>query len=147
MKLFIFLIFIAAFLQTSFIPLNLCLLLLICRSYTVHESKNYYLALIAGVLLGILTSFNTGFYSLIFIGAVFLIHGIRLLPVTGRFLTVIPVAWVILVSAMAIENLFYQVAFNIWLPTIASILALPVYLIVREWEDRFIAKSGIKLKV
>jgi hypothetical protein len=147
MKLFIFLIFIAAFLQTSFIPLNLCLLLLICRSYTIHEAANYYLALTAGILLGILTSLNSGFYSLIFIGAVFLIHAVRLLPISGRFITVIPVTWVILIAVMAIESFFYHLPFKIWLPTLTSVLALPVYLIIREWEDRFVAKPGIKLKM
>jgi hypothetical protein len=146
MKLFLFILFITALVQTSFIPLNLCLILLIARSYAVHNSNNYYLALLSGILLGVLTSFNIGFYAILFVLAVFLIHLIRLLPITGKFYTVWPVTFVVLSLAMVAENFVYHSEFNWWHPVIGAFIAVPVFIFVREWEERFVAKPGIKLK-
>lgn len=147
MKLFIFILLIAAFLQTSFIPLNLCLIILICRSYAIHQKENYYLALYAGIFLGILSSANLGFWPLIMIPTVFIIHTIRLLPITGRVLTIIPVALLLLLASSGLEKLILNTAFVWWYPMISSIIALPIFIVIREWEERFITKKGIKLKL
>lgn len=147
MKLFIFILFILALLQTSFIPLNLCLVLLVCRSYAAHQLSNYYLALAAGFFLGILSAVNIGFWPLIFLIAVVVIHTVRQLPITARFLTVIPVTFVVLLAVNWTESFFLRTPFIWWYPLISSIIAFPVYIIVREWEDRFVAKPGIKLRV
>jgi cell shape-determining protein MreD len=147
MKLFIFIICLLAFVQTSFVPLNLCLILLICRSYASPQKSNYYLALIAGILLGILTAFNVGFYALLFVMVVFLMHALRRLPITGKFITILPASLVASIIVMWVENLVYHIPFNWWNLLWGSILALPIFLVIREWEDRFIVKTGIKLKV
>ena len=146
MKLFIFLLLIAAFLQTSFISLNLCLIILICRSYAIHQKENYYLALFSGIFLGILSSANLGFWPLIMIGTVFIIHAIRLLPITGRVLTIVPVALLVLFSASGLEKLLLNTTFVWWQPILSAIIALPIFIVVREWEERLITKPGIKLK-
>jgi cell shape-determining protein MreD len=147
MKLFIFIICLLVFVQTSFVPLNLCLILLICRSYASPQKSNYYLALIAGILLGILTAFNIGFYALIFVITVFLMHSLRQLPITGKFITIFPATLTALIVVMWIENLVYHLPHNWWYPMWGSILALPIFFVIREWEDRFIVKTGIKLRV
>jgi cell shape-determining protein MreD len=147
MKLFIFLLSIAAFMQTAFLPLNLCLIILICRAYAAPQKSNYYLALIVGILLGILSAFNMGFYALLFLVLIFLIQSLRMLPITGKFITVFPVLFLALTFSMLFENLIYHLPLNWWNPIGGSLLGLPIFLIIREWEDRFIVKSGIKLKV
>jgi hypothetical protein len=147
MKLFIFLLSLAAFIQTAFLPLNLCLIILICRAYAAPQRSNYYLALLAGTFLGILSAFNIGFYSGLFLVLVFLIQSLRLLPITGKFITVFPVLFLALTISMLFENLIYHLSLSWWNPLAGSLLGLPIFLIVREWEDRFIVKSGIKLKV
>lgn len=147
MKLYIFILLILAFLQSSFVPLNLCLLLLICRSYALHQQTNYYLALIAGVFLSILSAANLGFWPLVLIAAVFVIHFLRLLPITARFLTVVPVSFLVLLIISWVESQLMNTPFVFWYPVLSSLLALPLYIVIREWEDRFVAKPGIKLRV
>lgn len=147
MKLFAFLLLIAAFLQTAFIPLNLCLLILICRSFAIHSKQNYYLALIAGVYLGILSTTNVGFWPLIFVVAVLVTHILRLIPISGRSLTIIPIAFSILFVVSIVESVVMKTPFLWWYPLISSLLSLPIFIIIREWEDRFISKTGVKLKV
>lgn len=147
MKLFTFILLIAAFLQTSFLPLDLCLILLVCRSYAIHQPNNYFLALLTGLFLGILTSTNVGFWPIIFVTAVLIIHLVRLLPITSRFLTVVPVAFLILLGSDMAANFFLRLPFNFWYPAIGSLIALPIYVAIKEWEERFVAKPGIKLRL
>jgi hypothetical protein len=147
MKLFIFFIFLAAFAQTSFITLNLCLIILISRSYAINDAKNYYLALFGGILVGVLTSLNIGFYPLIFIVSVFLVHLIRTLPITGKYWIILPISFGLLMMAMLTEYQVYNFKINWWLPSIGSLVTLPIYIFIREWEERFVAKPGIRLKL
>jgi hypothetical protein len=147
MKLFIFIFFLLTLLQTSFVPLNLCLILLICRSYASHQRSNYYLALAGGLYLGILSAANLGFWPIVMLMVVLLMHIIRLLPITARYLTVIPVTLVVVLAVSWIENFFLKTPLIWWYPVISAMIALPVYIVVREWEDRFVAKPGIKLRV
>jgi asparagine N-glycosylation enzyme membrane subunit Stt3 len=70
-----------------------------------------------------------------------------MLPITGKFITVFPVLFLALTFSMLFENLIYHLPLNWWNPIGGSLLGLPIFLIIREWEDRFIVKSGIKLKV
>lgn len=147
MKLFAFLLLIAALLQTSFVPLNLCLILLICRSYAIHSQDNYYLAFLAGIFLGILSPANLGFWPLLFLLSVLIIHILRLVPIIHNTLIIIPIALSVLLTVSFIESLVFKVPFFWWYPLTSGIISLPIFIIVREWEERFVAKSGIKLKV
>lgn len=146
MKLFAFLLLLAAFLQTSFLSLNLCLLLLISRSYAVHKKDNYYLAFLAGIIIGILTTVNLGIWPLIFLVVVLLCHTIRRLPIMNRTITVVPLTLIILLVVNGLEFLFFKTPVN-WLTlVIGSIINLPIFYLVKEWEERFITKPGLKLK-
>lgn len=147
MKFFVSLLVIAAFLQGSFIPLNLCLLILVCRAYAVHSRENYYLALISGFLLGILTPVNLGFWPLVFLLSVLASHILRLVPVSGKLLTVIPVTLAIFLTVSGVENLVFKTPFIWWYILISSLLSLPLFIVIREWEERFTTKSGLKLRV
>jgi hypothetical protein len=147
MKIFSFILLLAALIQTSFLPIDLCLILLICRSYAVHSRENYYLAVMSGILMGILSSSNLGFWPLLYVLAVLIVHIIRLLPITRRSLTVIPVTFLILTATAFTMNLFLKMPFIWWYALIGSLIALPIYMVIRIWEDRFITKPGIKLRV
>ncbi len=147
MKLFIFLVILSAFMQTSFVPLNLCLILIISRSYALPTKSNYYLALFGGLLVGLLSVYNLGFYPLIFLSAVFCIQIIRGLPFTNHFFTVIPVSFLILSITLWSENFFLNIPVNYWSGLIGSLLCLPIFLVIRQFEDSFVVKKGIKLKV
>lgn len=147
MRYFIFLLLLSAFLQTAFIPLNLCLLLMICRSYAIEERENYYLGFASGIFLSILTATNLGFWTFIFVLYVKIIHAIRRLPVTARGVTIIPVSFLLFSFSAFLEYLIMGVSFSFFSVLISSLLSLPIYLVIKIWEDRFIAKPEIKLKV
>ena len=146
MKLFLFILLLAAFLQTSFVPLNLCLLILISRSYAIHQRNNYYLAFFAGILIGLLNTANLGVWPIIFTAVVFLCHLIRQLPVMNRNLAVIPLTLVLVLVINGLEQLIFHTPFNWVIAIVSAVVSLPLFFVIKEWEERFIAKPGLKLK-
>ncbi len=147
MKLFIFLLILAAFLQTSFIPINLCLIILICRSYAVHQTKNYYCAFAIGLILSILSTYNLGFWPVIFLISVTMVHTARSLPFAHKVFTIIPLTFLLVLAVNFIESILIKANFS-WLAIIASSLsAFPLYIVIREWEERFMVKRDYRLKV
>jgi hypothetical protein len=147
MRFFVFLLLLAAFLQTAFLPLNLCLLLLIVRSYATEEKENYYLAFASGIFLAILSTHNLGFWTLIFLITVKLVHVVRKFPLTTKGVSIIPVVFFFLLVASFLEQLFFNVSFSLMPLLLGAIISLPIYIAVKMWEDRFIVKPDIKLKI
>lgn len=147
MRLFIFTLILASFIQTAFLEIPLCLTMLICRSFVTEEKQNYYLAFFSGLLLGLLSTQNIGFWPLIFLVIVKLTHLIRKLPFTANFLSIVPITFILLTLALYSESLISnsKIIFgNIYLSTI---LSLPIFLMIKFWEERFTVKPGIKLKI
>src|SRR5256885_1337250 len=89
MKFFILLLIIASFLQASFIPVNLVLLLLISRAFIIEDKSNYYLAFFAGLFLGIVSIYNIGLWPLIFLLLVKVINLSKKLPLSKNILSLI----------------------------------------------------------
>jgi len=147
MKLFIFILILACFLQGAFLPLNIALILLISRSLIAVERSNLYLAFIAGILLGLLTSLNIGFYALIFIVMVELTHLLRKSPLSANILTVVPLTFLFLLALSLLEQFIFGSAVQTSLLLIQAVLSLPIFLLVRFWEERFIIAAPLKLKV
>lgn len=147
MKLFLFLLIIASFLQSSFLPMNLVLILIICRSYVVDETSNYLNAFIAGTFLGFLTTQNIGFWALILTIVVKIIHLSRKLPVSSNNFTIIPVAFVMILIVSLVEKLVFNLPFNFLKILLESLLCLPTFILIRFWEERFVIRPEIKLKI
>ncbi len=147
MRTSFFIILLSAFLQTTFLPLNLCLILIICRSYALEERQNYYLALFAGIVLGFLNSQNLGFWPLIFLIVVKITHLVKKLPVTANFLTIIPVAFIQLALVKWLESLIFKSTLNFFFVIVETVLALPLFILIKLWEERFIANKEIKLRL
>lgn len=147
MKLFILILILAIFLQTTLVPLDLCLMLLICRSFIVNEKVNYYLAFFSGVFLGLLASTNLGFFALFFLIVVKLNTFFKKTALTANFLSILPVAFLILLSQSFFEKILFNQAINLNRILIEVILILPIYFLVRFWEERFIVRPGIRLKI
>lgn len=147
MRLFIFALVLTAFLQTSFLQFPLCLSMLICRSYVVDEKQNYYLAFAAGLLLGFLSTQNVGFWALIFIFVVKVVHMIKKLPFTANTITILPVSFILTAAVSLLESFIFSSSFNIYNPILAAIFSLPILIAIRFWEERFTVRPGIKLKI
>lgn len=147
MKTIIFLFIIAAFIQSSFLPLNLVLIMLICRSLVIEETVNYYLALGSGLLLGILSPLNLGFWPLLFIVIVKLVQLLRKLPVLANLFTVLPISFLILTAVLYLQQLFFGQSIDFKLVVIETLLVLPTFIFFRFWEERFIIKPELKLRI
>lgn len=147
MKTFIVILIISALIQTSFLPLNLCLLLIVCRSIVVTERLNYYLAFMVGILVGILGSQNMGEWALIYIGTVWLSTLSKRLPVSHNLVTVIPILLIVIGIANFAEQFLFNTSIEYSKMIMEMILSLPIFLLVKFWEERFTVKAGIRLKL
>lgn len=147
MRLFIFALVLAAFLQTAFLQFPICLTMLICRSFVVDEKQNYYLAFAAGLLLGILSTQNVGFWALTFLLVVKLVHTVRKLPFTANTVTILPITFLICLIVSFVEGFIFNSSMNIFNTVLAAIFSLPILIAIRFWEERFTPGSEIRLKI
>ncbi len=147
MKSFIFILTLAIFLQASFLPVNLVLLLLISRALIKSDKANYYLALYGGILYGLLTSSNIGFYSIILILFVQIIEILKKSRLSTHPLTVLIVIAIANLVLTLIESLFFHQQILIQVLILTTVLALPVYGLMRIWEERFVPDRAIRLKI
>jgi hypothetical protein len=148
MNVLIGFIILAAFLQTSFLGLNIVLLIIIARSFLLETKANYFLAFFAGILVGLLSAQNIGFWPLIFLVSVKIAHVIRKLPFSISILTFIPVVISCVLIASTSELVFLKQTIN-WTKVIGEIVvSIPIFIFIRFWEDKFfIRPSTVKLKI
>lgn len=148
MNVLIGLIILSAFVQTSFLGINLVMLIVVARSFVMETKANYFLAFFAGILLGLLSAQNIGFWPLILLVGVKIGHVIRKLPFSISVLTFMPVAVASVLIAAGAEFLFLKQTIN-WTKVIIEILcSIPIFAFIRFWEDKFfIRPSTVKLKL
>lgn len=147
MKTTIFVLILATFLQTTLIPLNLVLIILICRSLIIPERENLFLAFAFGLLAAFLNLNNLGFYSLIFLILIFLTQAFSKTRFSNHSSLIIPIAFILLsIETFSNSILMRQSAQIFPSVLIESIIALPIFYLVRMWEERFIVRKDIKLK-
>lgn len=147
MKLFILFLILSIFLQTTLISLHLCAIFIISRSLVVEDRKNYYLAFIAGIFLSLLSIKNLAFYPLIFLIFVKIIHLIHRLPVASSLLMIIPIFASSLLLIMLLEWVVFGVSLDFIKFFWELVLSVPVYAFVKFWEERFVVKPHIRLKI
>jgi len=142
MKTLIGVLIFIAFLQTSVLPLNIVLIILICRSYLRTDKANLFLAFAFGLLLSYLNLNLMGFLSIIYL---IIIQATQILSKTrlaGNSLLIVPLVFI----ALSINDLLLR-DFNLTKIILESIFSLPIFYIVRIWEERFIVRKEIRLKV
>lgn len=148
MKTLIVILIIASFLQTTILPLDLVLLVLICRSYIKSEKINLYLAFGFGLLISHLELKTLGLISITYLVLIFLTQILSKSRLAGNSLLIVPVSLILLFLNQIISSQLtlqaFQFSFKIF---IESLLALPVLYLIRFWEERFIVRKEIKLRV
>lgn len=147
MKTLTIILIIASFLQTTILPIDLVLLILVCRAYIRPERVNLYLGFAFGLLNSHLNLTGLGIQSLVYLFSVQATDSVSKLRLAGNPLLVIPVALVFLSLNQLINSLISRSALDFSRVFLASILSLPVLYLVRLWEERFIVRKEIKLKV
>ena len=137
----------AAFLQASSLSFNLLLLALIARSFITRDRKNLYLAMAFGLLLSLLLDRPLGSLSLIYLLMVTVVHLVKKTPLASRWIIILPLAAILLTVDRLLEGLIFDFGWDTRATVIEVILILPVYFVVRFWEERFVPRKEIRLKL
>jgi len=148
MKTISIILIIAAFLQTTILPLDLVLIILITRSYIRVEKNNLYLAFLIGFLISHLNLTPWGIQSMLYLTFVQITQMLSKSRLAANVLMIIPLSFVFLLTSEVITAQILHQSLKVFPKVLVeSILALPALLLIRLWEERFIAKGDIKLKI
>lgn len=148
MKTLIVVLIIASFIQTAILPIDLVLIILICRSYTKSSVANLYLALGFGLLIAHLNLNTLGIDSLIYILAVQITQALSKVRLAGNSLLIVPITFIVLSLSHLVSSIILHQSLNLFPKVlIESLISLPIFYGIRLWEERFIVRKEIKLKV
>lgn len=147
MKTLIIVLTIVAFLQTTILPLDLVLLILICRAYIRPDQVNLYLSLGLGLLISQLDLSPLGLHSVVYLALTTLTSSLSKSPLARNSLLIIPISFVLLFLNQMIISLITHQTPELGKVIFESLLALPILYLIRLWEERFIVRKDIKLKV
>lgn len=148
MKTLIIGLIIASFLQSTILPLNLVLIILICRAYIKSERNNLYLAFAFGLLNSHLNLNTLGLQSIVYLLIVQIAEGLSRSPLAANYLTIVPISLALLSLNMTATSLITQQSFALMPQVLVeSLFSLPILYLVRVWEERFVIRKDIKLRV
>lgn len=136
---FLLLLVIAGFAQSSFFPLNLCLLILLSRMLLVDAKFNLTYAFVGGAILSFLTSHNLAFYGAAFLIVAKLTQVFKASPLSANLITALIYASLVILSFDFLEHLILQTHYSFLISGFEILLFVPVYLIYLFWEERFVA--------
>ena len=94
-------------LQVTLVPLDLVLLILVCRSLLVSNDSNFYLAFAFGLLISIMQGQPMGVNSLIYLGSVQMVAIIQRSEFSTYWLAVFPITFVVFLDHF-MHNNFYK---------------------------------------
>src|SRR5260221_1034153 len=134
MKTFILILIIYSFLQIFFIPINLVIILLISRSLSLIDQANLAAAFLGGILLGLLSAANLGFWALVFLMVVKLIELIKKLPFSVNILTIIPVSLLLILVVEYSQQLLLGQTLSFTKVIVETVLVLPTYFVFNLLE-------------
>lgn len=142
MKTFILALIVLSFLQSTIIPFDLVLMTLICRSYIKTDRSNLFLAFAFGLLDGHLSLSNLGLRSMVYLLVVQATESLSKSRLSINPFLIIPLSFILLsINELVIKGLIFPKVL------VESLLSLPIFYLVRLWEERFIVRKDIKLKV
>lgn len=147
MKTLIIILIIASFIQTTILPIDLVLLILICRSYIKSDSGNLYLAFFFGIFISHLNLVSIGFQSLIILSLVETTEILSKLRLAGNPLLIVPLSLLLLTFNQLANSILSHSIFDFSKIIIASLLSLPILFLIRLWEERLIVRKDIKLRM
>ena len=147
MKTLAIILVLASFIQATILPYDLVLVILICRSFIKVSKSNLYLAFAFGLLNAHLTLTSLGVKPLLFLITVQLAQIMSKSRLSNTPIFIIPISLVLLSLNAVLMQIFFEGQFIMSQILIESILSLPIFYFVRFWEERFIVRKDIRLKV
>lgn len=147
MKTLIIVLIIAAFLQTTVLPIDLVLLILICRAYLKSGRENIYLAFAFGLLVAHLNLTNLGLTAFFYLIIVQITQIISRRSFFNHPLVIIPVSLILLSFSHIINFLLNRQTIELPKILIAALVSLPIFYLIKLWEERFVVRQEIKLRI
>ncbi|OGE13995.1 hypothetical protein A3F00_04265 [Candidatus Daviesbacteria bacterium RIFCSPHIGHO2_12_FULL_37_11] len=147
MKTLIVVLILLSFIQVTLVPLNLVLLVLILRAYLYPEKINLYLGFFLGLLISFLESQALGVYSLAYVVFIQSIQMFRKAQFAMHYFVMIPSIVLILSLNLIFPQAVSGSTINLW-PDILkeTLLIIPVFFIIKVWEERFVVKPEVKIR-
>lgn len=147
MKTQIAILILASLIQVVFWEVNLVVLLLIIQALIRNEKSNLLLAFFMGLFVAHLQELPLGLLSLIYIFEIELVQILKKIPLSGIFTPFFIIFLVLFINSSLYSIIFSQTLI-VWPKLfIEIILSIPTYIIMSFWQDRFVVKKDIKLKV
>lgn len=146
MTLILILVF-ASFIQSSLLSVQLILMALLARSFIVTDRLNFGLAFGLGLLLSLLTGGKLGVLSIVYLLGVILIYFIKERSVGSHWAILLPITIFMLMLDAGVKSLIFGASLDIRSTLLQTVLVLPLYFITILWEERFVIKKEIRLKV
>ncbi|TSC66768.1 MAG: Uncharacterized protein CEO21_41 [Microgenomates group bacterium Gr01-1014_80] len=148
MKTLIVVLILLSFLQATLIPFDLVLIFLILRAYETPGKENFNLAFGFGLLVSYLENSPLGVYSLIYLGLILAAYLYKKTPISSNLLFGLPLIVMVLSINSISASLLFSSSVQLF-PKVfyETLIAIPVYFIVKVWEERFVLKNEVKLRV
>jgi len=147
MKTLIIVLIIVSFTESTILPIDLVLIILIARSYIRSDKSNLWLAFSFGLLSSNLNLTALGIQSLIYLTLVAVSEGLSKSRLAGNSFLIIPLSFVLLSLNQLIFASFLSESFLFPKIVLEAIFSLPILYLIRLWEERFIVQKEIKLRV
>lgn len=136
-----------SFIQSSLLPFEWVLLILISRSFLRQDNKNYYLAFGFGIFLSLLLSQPLGFLSLVYVLIIKIVHTARGLTIGAHWLAIIPIIFISLTLLSVFNFIFFKISIELANLALQTVLGTLIYFGVKVWEDRFTGSPDMRLKI
>lgn len=148
MRTLIFVLIIVSFIQSTILPLEGVLIILICRSYIRSDKANFFLAFGFGLLIAYLNLIVLGLPSLIYLILLSVTASLSKSRLAGNSLLIVPLSLFLLSVNQAATSVFLHQSIQLF-PKVfwEALLSLPILYLLRLWEERFIVQKEIKLRV
>lgn len=137
----------AAFFQAAFLPFDLVLLILISKSFAAGEKGDYWLAFVLGLFVSLLSVYTLGSLSIFYLVVIKIVHTVKKTHFASNWLVVLPLTFCLVLLTQLGKGLILGSKINLFIILLQSILAVPIYLAVRFWEERFIPQPQVRLKI
>lgn len=148
MKTLILVLITCSFIQSTVVPIDLVLIILICRSYLRPDRTNLFLAFGFGLLDSHLNLNLIGLSSLIYLILVAVTESLSNTGLAGNSLLIIPLTLILGGVNQTVLSFFIHTSPQFFPKVLwEAILSLPLLYLVRLWEERFIVRKEIKLRV
>lgn len=147
MRGLIFILIFASLIQSTFLPINLVLMILIIRSFIVDSKSNFYLAFIFGLVVSLFQGQIIGLVSLINLFSVAIVSVLKRSQIAQNLITLMLAGFALLTIDNIIQSLIAKISLDFKLAIYQTIILIPMYLLVRFLEERFIVQKEIKLRM